>query len=73
MKLKTAALLACIGFGISVLPGVINLIRYHILERNEYLTLENDIYSVLYLLGNVSLLVFLIVFYKNQDNKSWKD
>lgn len=47
--------------------------RYNIVERNEYHTIENDIYSIFYLLCNASLLVFLVVFYQKQNNRSWKD
>lgn len=73
MKLKSATLIASIGSGLSLLLQIINFMRYNIVERNEYYTIENDIYSIFYLLCNVSLLVFLIVFYQKQNNKSWKD
>lgn len=73
MKLKTAALIASIGSGLSLLLQTINFIRFNILERSDYYTIENDIYSIIYILCSASLFVFLIVFYQKQNSKSWKD
>lgn len=73
MKLKTATLIASIGSGLSLLLQIINFVRYDILERSEYNTIANDIYSIFYLLCSASMFVFLIVFYQKQKNKSWKN
>ena len=73
MKLKTAALLACIGTGITLLMQIYAIAKYCIINRNEYMTLENDINFAINFIGNLSLLVFFIVYYNKQNTKSWKD
>lgn len=73
MKLKTATLLAAIGMGIASLQQLYYFIRFNIMDRSDYRTIEGDINSILTLFFYVSLLIFFIVFYQKQNNKSWKD
>lgn len=73
MKLKTATLLAAIGAGLASLQQFYFFIRYNLVERSDYHSIDGDINSIIYILVYVSLFVFLIVFYQKQNNKSWKD
>lgn len=73
MKLKTATLIATIATGLASLRQLYFLLRYNIMERSEYNSLEGDINSIVYLLIYVSLFIFFIVFYQKQNSKSWKD
>lgn len=73
MKLKTATLLAAIGVGIASLKQLYFFMRYNIIERNEYNSIEGDINSLAFLMVYILLFIFFIVFYQKQNNKSWKD
>ncbi|WP_195534043.1 hypothetical protein [Bacteroides finegoldii] len=73
MKLKTATLLAAIGMGIASLQQLYYFIRFNIMDRSDYRTIEGDINSILTLFFYVSLFIFFIVFYQKQNSKSWKD
>lgn len=73
MKLKTATLLACIGSSIALLMRVYNIVNYHIIDRREYMTLENDIPIIIYLICDLFILIFFITYYNKQNTKSWKD
>lgn len=73
MKLKTAALLACIGTGITVLSQLYSFIAINVIGRSEYNSLEGDFYSISYLVSSIFLFIFFITYYSKQSNKSWKD
>lgn len=73
MKLKTAALLAAIGTGLASLHQLYFFIRFNLIERSDYNTIEIDINAVLHILAYVFLSIFFIVYYQKQNNKSWKD
>lgn len=73
MKLKTAALLAAIGTGVVSLHQLYFFIRFNLIERSDYNTIEIDINAVLHILAYVFLFIFFIVYYQKQNNKSWKD
>lgn len=73
MKLKTAALLGVIGSGISVIIQIINFVKYHIIDLGGFYDIEMILMSLAYMLSNILILIFLIVFYNKQNNKSWKD
>lgn len=73
MKLRTAALLACIGVGIWLLTQFYTFIRYNIISRSKYTDLDSDIFGILYLIPPIFLFIFFIVFYNKLKKRSWKD
>lgn len=73
MKLKTAALLACIGTGLEAVLQIYLFVSFYIIERSEYATLKGGAYDLIHTLADISLFIFFIVFYNKQNNKSWKD
>lgn len=73
MKLKTASLLACIGSGIIVMMRTYYFLRYAVVERTEYNTIEGDIHAIIEITAYIFIFVFFIIYYNKQNSKSWKD
>lgn len=70
-KLRVATLLACIGTGGFLLANVYQYIKYGIVDRSDYWTIEQDFWSIFHSLCWIFILIFLITFYKNQS-KIWE-
>lgn len=73
MKLKTASLLACIGSAITVMMRTYYFLRYAVVERTEYNTIEGDIHAITEIIAYIFIFVFFIIYYTKQNSKSWKD
>ncbi len=67
MKLKTATLLAAVGFSLRIIPGILyNLYSFGIYEASNSIF---NLFDIMFLMSSILIFIFFYTLHRSQNNR----